>query len=115
MKKPSSKYIHVVTTDSIPGYKVKEVKGLVWGTTVRAKFVGKDILALFRILAGGEVKEYTEMVNDARFDAITRMVRNAKKLGADAVISAQIGTTSQIMPGTVELYAYGTAVTLKKA
>jgi len=63
---------------------------------------------------GGEVKEYTDMVNEARMDAVKRMVNNAKRLGADAVVKTRIGSTSQIMPGAVELFAYGTAVTLKK-
>ena len=108
------KNIEVVTTEYIPGYEVDKVKGIVWGTTVRAKFIGKDIIALFRILVGGEVKEYTNMVNEARLIAIKKMVSNARKLGGDAVVKVRIGSVSQILPGAVELFAYGTAVTLKK-
>ena len=108
-----AKEIQVVTTEFLPGYDVDKVKGIVWGTTVRAKFIGKDVLALLRILVGGEVKEYTNMVNEARLIAIKKMVLNAKRLGADAIIKVRIGTVSQILPGAVELFAYGTAVTLK--
>ena len=107
---PHSLPIHVVTTDEIPGYTIKEVKGLVWGTTVRAKFIGKDILALLKVLVGGEVHHYTDMVNEARRYVIQRMVENARALGANAVVGARIGTTSQIIGGTVEIFAYGTAV-----
>ncbi len=103
-------YIHVVTTPDLPGYDIKEVKGLVWGTSVRAKFLGKDLIAIFRSLVGGEIKEYTDMINIARRHVIERMVANAKALGANAIISSHIGTTSQVLPGTVELFAYGTAV-----
>ena len=110
----ANKYLPVMTISQVPGYEIKDYKGLVWGTTVRAKFIGKDIIALLRILVGGEVKEYTEMVNEARLIAINKMVANARKLGADAVVKARIGSTSQIMPGAVELFAYGTAVTLTK-
>lgn len=109
-----SDFVQVVTTDFVPGYEIKDVKGLVWGTTVRAKFIGKDIIALFRVILGGEVKEYTDMINEARLESIKRMVSNAKKLGADAIVSMRIDSASQIVPGAVELFAYGTAVTLKK-
>jgi len=109
-----AKEIEVVTMDFVPGYEIDKVKGLVWGTTVRAKFIGKDIIALLRIIVGGEVIEYVNMVNEARLIAIKKMVRNAKRLGADAVITARIESVSQILPGAVELFAYGTAVTLKK-
>lgn len=103
-------YVHVVTTEGLPGYNIKEVKGLVWGTTVRSKFVGKDILALMRILVGGEIPEYVEMINEAKRYVIEKMVSNAKLLGANAVVKTRINTTSQVVPGAVEIYAYGTAV-----
>lgn len=102
-------YVHVVTTESVPGYSTKEVKGLVWGTSVRAKFVGKDILAALRTLVGGEVTEYTDMINEARRYVVDRLVRNARALGANAVISVRMGT-AQIIPGTTEIFGYGTAV-----
>lgn len=106
-------HVQVVTGSEIPGEEVEEVKGLVWGTAVRSKFLGKDILAFLKILAGGEVPEYTEMINTARKDVIEKLVKNAKSLDADAVIDMEIGSTAQIIPGTVEIFAYGTAVTLK--
>ncbi|RLG21605.1 hypothetical protein DRN74_01745 [Candidatus Micrarchaeota archaeon] len=106
-------YIHVVSTAEVPGYEIIDIKGLVWGTTVRAKFLGKDLLAIFRSLVGGEIKEYTDMVNIARRQAIERMVANAKALGANAVVNVHIGSTSQVLPGTVELFAYGTAVVIR--
>ena len=104
------RYMQVVTTQEIPGYEIKEVKGLVWGTTVRARFVGKDILAILRVLVGGEVKEYTQMINTARRYVIERMVENAKILGANAIVGVNIGSTAQVVPGTAEIFAYGTAV-----
>jgi uncharacterized protein YbjQ (UPF0145 family) len=106
--------VHVVTTPELPGHTVKEVKGLVWGTSVRARFVGKDIIAVLRVLAGGEIPEYTEMINQARFDVIKRLVKNAQSLGANAVVGTKIGSTAQIIPGTVEIFAYGTAVVVSK-
>lgn len=106
-------YVHVVTTEELPGYNIKEVKGLVWGTTVRSKFVGKDILALLRILVGGEIPEYVEMINEAKRYVIEKMVSNAKLLGANAVIETRINTTSQVVPGAVEICVYGTAVVVE--
>ncbi len=105
--------VHVVTTETVPGYEIVEVKGLVWGTSVRSKFLGKDIIAFFRTLLGGEVKEYTSMVNDARRFVLQRMARNARALGANAVVGVRIGSTAQVIPGTVELFAYGTAVKIR--
>jgi len=90
-----------------------EVLGLVKGSTIRAKHIGKDILAGFRQLVGGEVKEYTEMLQEARQQAQDRMVEEAKKLGANAVIGVRFGT-SQVMQSAAEIVAYGTAVKLKK-
>jgi len=102
-----------VTTETLPAHEIKEVKGLVWGTSVRARFVGKDIIAILRVFAGGEIPEYTEMINEARLNVVKRLVKNAQKLGANAVVSARIGSTAQIVPGTVEIFAYGTAVVVK--
>jgi len=103
----------VVTTESVPGHATGEYVGFVWGTTVRAKFIGHDILAAVKTLMGGEVWQYTEMINNAKQFVINRMVKNAKALGADAVVNARLGS-AQIIPGTIEIFAYGTAVTLKK-
>ncbi|MBI1974232.1 YbjQ family protein [Candidatus Micrarchaeota archaeon] len=111
---PRSEDVHIVTTEQVPGFAIKEVRGLVWGTTVRAKFVGKDIIALLRILVGGEVKEYTEMINDARFYVVQRLVENARKLGANAVVGTRFGSLS-ISPGAAEIFAFGTAVRVAPA
>ncbi len=102
----------VVTTDNISGYKVTETIGIARGNTIRAKHIGKDILASFRMLIGGEIKEYTEMLTEARNAALQRMEWDAQNLGADAVINMRF-VTSQVMSGAAELLAYGTAVKLE--
>ena len=102
----------VVNIDHVPGKEIKEVLGLVRGSTIRAKHVGKDIVAGFRHLVGGELTEYTEMLNEAREVALKRMVEKAEKMGADAVINVRFMTAS-IMRGAAEILAYGTAVKLK--
>jgi len=112
LKKP---YIHVVTSDTLPGYTVKEVKGLVWGTTVRSKFIGNELLALLKVMVGGEIKSYTNMANEARRYVIEKMADNAKALGANAVIGMRIGATSQTIPGATEIFAYGTAVVAERS
>ena len=104
--------IIVTTTDFVPGYEVERVLGVVFGNTVRAKHIGKDISALFKNIVGGEIQEYTEMLSDARKEALNRLIKAAKDLGADAVINVRF-TTSQTMAGAAELLAYGTAVKLK--
>ena len=107
-------YVHVVSTETVPGFEIKEVKGLVWATSVRSKFIGKDILAVLRMVIGGEITEYTEMINEAKRYVIEKLVENAKVLGANAVVGVNISTTSQVLPGAVEIYAYGTAVIIEK-
>jgi len=107
--------VHVVTTETLPGYAVIETKGLVWGTTVRAKFVGKDILASLRVLVGGEVREYTDMMNEARRYVVERLAANARALGANAVLGMRMGSTGHSLPGTMEIFAYGTAVVVERA
>lgn len=79
--------IIVTTTDFVPGYEVERVLGVVFGNTVRAKHIGKDISALFKNIVGGEIQEYTEMLADARKEALNRLIKSAKELGADAVIN----------------------------
>ena len=105
--------MHIVNTEFVPGYRITESVGLVRGSTIRAKHLGKDILAGLRSLVGGEVKEYTEMLVECRNAATNRMVDQAQKLDADAVINVRY-TTSQVMAGAAELLAYGTAVKLEK-
>lgn len=101
-----------VTTDFVPGREITEALGVVRGSTIRAKHVGKDIMASLRMLVGGEVKEYTEMLTEARNESVRRMVAQAEKMDADAVINLRY-MTSQVMSGAAEMLAYGTAVKLK--
>lgn len=104
----------VVTTDYVPGHEVAETIGLVRGSTIRSKHVGKDIIASLRTLVGGEIKEYTEMLIEARNESMRRMEAQAQSIGADAVINVRF-VTSQVMSGAAELLAYGTAVKLRKS
>ncbi|MCG8468536.1 MAG: YbjQ family protein [Gemmatimonadetes bacterium] len=99
----------IVTTDSVPGYEVTEALGVVRGSTIRAKHIGKDFLAGLRTIVGGEIKEYTEMLIEARNESMNRMKTQATTLDADAVISVRF-VTSQVMSGAAELLCYGTAV-----
>ena len=103
----------IATTETIEGKKIAKTLGLVKGNTIRAKWFGKDILAGLRNIVGGELKEYTEMMNDARMQSVQRMEEEAKSLGADAIVSARF-TTSTVTSGAAELLAYGTAVKLRK-
>jgi len=101
----------VATLDQVPGKKVVEVLGMVRGNTIRARAVGKDIMAGLKNLVGGEITEYTKMVAESREQALDRMIEEAKSLGADAVLGVHY-TTSSMMQGAAELLAYGTAVKL---
>ncbi|MBU0497073.1 MAG: YbjQ family protein [Candidatus Thermoplasmatota archaeon] len=102
----------LVNTDFITGKEIKEILGLVRGNTIQAKSIGKDIKAGFRHMAGGEIKEYTEMLAESREIALKRMEEKAQNLSADAIINIRF-MTSAIMGGAAEILAYGTAVTLK--
>lgn len=102
----------VVNTETIPGREIAEVLGMVRGNTIRAKHMGKDIMAGLRHMVGGELVEYTEMLSEAREEALNRMVAEAEKLRADAIINVRL-TTSAISGGAAEILAYGTAVRLK--
>lgn len=99
----------IVNTSQIVGKEISEVLGLVRGNTIRARHIGQDIMAGLRNIVGGEVKEYTQMISEAREEALKRMIAEAEKLGADAVINIRF-TTSQVMGGAAEILAYGTAV-----
>ena len=103
----------LTNTDNIPGYKIGKILGIAIGNTVRAKHIGKDISAGLKSIIGGEIRQYTEMLTDARKESINRMINNAKELGADAVINVRF-MTSATMGGAAELLAYGTAVKLGK-
>ena len=98
-----------VNTETIPGMKITQVKGIVQGNTVRAKHVGRDIAAGFKNIVGGELKGYTELLTEARREAIERMFAQAEQLGANAVVNIRF-STSAVTSGAAELYAYGTAV-----
>lgn len=102
----------IVTTDSIPGKEIIEVKGLVRGSTVRSKNIGKDIGASFKNLVGGELTGYNEMLTEARQIAIGRMVEDAETQGANAIVGMRL-MSSSVMAGAAEMVAYGTAVVIK--
>jgi uncharacterized protein YbjQ (UPF0145 family) len=105
--------MQIHNTDFVPGHRITESLGLVRGSTIRAKHIGKDILAGLRTLVGGEIKEYTEMIMESRNEAVRRMQAQATQLGADGVINVRF-VTSQVMAGAAELLAYGTAVKLER-
>ncbi|MDZ5253878.1 heavy metal-binding domain-containing protein [Clostridium sp. LIBA-8841] len=99
----------ILTTETIPGKGIKEVKGLVKGSTVRCKNIGRDITSSFKNLVGGEMTSYTEMLTEARQIAIGRMVDEAEALGANAIIGMRL-VSSSLAAGAAEMVAYGTAV-----
>ncbi|MAM69276.1 MAG: hypothetical protein CMM12_11020 [Rhodospirillaceae bacterium] len=96
-------------TEDIPGQQIVEFYGVVTGSTVRSKHIGRDILAGFKNLVGGELKGYTELLQEARKEALDRMKEQARSVGANAVINVRFGTSS-VAQGAAELFAYGTAV-----
>jgi uncharacterized protein YbjQ (UPF0145 family) len=99
----------VVTTEQIEGKKVTETLGLVKGSTIRARHIGRDVMAGLRNVVGGEVKDYTVMLAQAREEAVQRMIDQAEKMGANAIICTRF-VTSMVMSGAAEMVAYGTAV-----
>ncbi|MCE2460042.1 MAG: YbjQ family protein [Pseudomonadales bacterium] len=101
----------VVTTETVPGRNIVKTLGLVRGNTVRARHIGKDILAGLRNIVGGEVHEYAKLISESREQALDRMVAEAESLGANAVVSTRF-TTSMMMGGAAELLAVGTAVVI---
>jgi len=103
----------VVTTPDVPGARIAQTLGLVRGNTIRTRHVGIDIVALLRNLAGGEVREYTKMMAEAREQSIDRMVEEAETLGADAVVMVRFQTV-EMMRGAAEMLCYGTAVRLER-
>ncbi len=102
----------ITTTETIPGREISEVIGLAKGNVVRARFVGRDIIAGLRTLVGGEIDEYTKLMAEAREQSYDRMLESARQMGADAVVNVRF-TTSLIMQGSSEIMTYGTAVRLK--
>jgi uncharacterized protein YbjQ (UPF0145 family) len=104
--------IITTTTDSIPNKKISKIIGIVKGSTIRARHIGRDIAAGFKNVIGGEIKSYTQMISQSREEAFNRMVNDAKDQGADAIINVRF-VTSMVMQGAAEILAYGTAVKLK--
>ncbi|MBD3921702.1 heavy metal-binding domain-containing protein [Paenibacillus sp. PR3] len=103
----------IVTTENIPGYKVKEVKGMCFGLIVRSRGIGADIKAAFKGLVGGEIKQFTSLLEDLRKESMDRLVQNAQAMGANGIVmvrfdSGEIGKTMG------EIVAYGTAVVVEK-
>jgi len=103
----------ITTTETVPGKNIKEILGIVKGNTIRARHIGSDIMAGLRQIVGGEIKGYTKMITDSREEAYDRMIGEAKKLKADAVVNVRF-VTSEVMQGAAEILVYGTAVKLGK-
>ena len=102
----------ILTIENVPGKEIKEVKGLVKGSTVRCKNIGRDITASFKNLVGGEMSGYNDMLTEARQIAIGRMVDEAEAMGANAIIGMRL-MSSAVAAGAAEMVAYGTAVVIK--
>jgi uncharacterized protein YbjQ (UPF0145 family) len=108
----ASSNILVSNLELVPGRRIKSHLGMVQGSTVRAKHAGKDILAGLKNIVGGELKAYTELMQEARDEAVQRMLAQAASVGANAVLNIRFATTS-ITAGAAEILAYGTAVVLE--
>jgi uncharacterized protein YbjQ (UPF0145 family) len=102
----------LTTSSQVHGKSIKKTVGLVRGSTIRARHVGRDIMATLRGLVGGEISDYTKMMADAREEAIQRMIQDAERQGANAVVDMRLGT-SMVMQGSAEVIAYGTGVVLE--
>ena len=104
--------MHITTQDQFSDLEIIETLGLVKGNTIRARHIGKDILAGLRSIVGGEIDEYTKMLAESREQAIDRMTKEASALGANGITCIRF-TTSAVLQGSAELLAYGTAVKVK--
>ena len=102
----------ITSTDEVPGYRVTKVLGLVRGNTIRARHIGNDILAVFKMLVGGEISEYTKMLAESREQSLDRMRAEAHQRGANAIVATRF-STSAVMQGAAEILAYGTAVVIE--
>lgn len=102
----------LVNTEKVPGKEILEVFGMVRGSTIQSKHIGKDFMAGLKTLVGGEITEYTEMLESARQIALGRMIKDAENLGANAVVNIRFAT-SAVMQGAAELMVYGTAVRIE--
>jgi len=105
--------MHITTQDEFADYSITQTLGIVRGNTIRARHIGKDIVAGLRTLVGGEITEYTKMLEESREQAIDRMIAEAETLGADGIVCLRF-TTSTVMKAAAELLAYGTAVKMEK-
>lgn len=103
----------ILTIESVPGKNITEVKGLVKGSTVRCKNIGRDIMSGLKNIVGGEMESYNEMLNEARKIALERMIKEAEEMGANAIIGVRL-TSSAIAQGAAEMVAYGTAVVVEE-
>jgi len=102
----------ITTTDSIPNKEIIEILGIARGSTVRARNLGRDIFAGLKNIVGGEISEYTKLQAESREQAMQRMVQDAERMGADAILNMRL-TTAMVMQGASEILAYGTAVKLR--
>ena len=102
----------LTTSSQVQGKSIKKTVGLVKGSTIRARHVGRDIMATLRGLVGGEISDYTKMMADAREEAIQRMIQDAERQGANAIVDMRLGT-SMVMQGSAEVIAYGTGVVIE--
>jgi uncharacterized protein YbjQ (UPF0145 family) len=102
----------ITTTETVKGKKIVRTLGLARGNTIRARHIGRDILALLRNIVGGEITDYTKLLAESREQSLDRMVADAQRLGDNAVVGARFAT-SVLMGGAAELLAYGTAVVLE--
>jgi uncharacterized protein YbjQ (UPF0145 family) len=109
MSPQSAHTIILSNTETVPGKKIVEFYGVVTGNTVRAKHIGRDLMAGLKNIVGGELKGYTELLQDSRKEATERMIEQAQSMGANAVVNVRFATSS-ITQGAAELFAYGTAV-----
>lgn len=101
--------MYLSNIETIPGKNITEYYGLVTGSTVRAKHVGRDFLASLKNIVGGELKSYTELLQEAREEALNRMIKHATEIDANAIVNIRFSTSS-VAQGAAELYCYGTAV-----
>ena len=104
--------MQISNTETIPGFTIVAFHGVVTGSTVRAKHIGRDFMAGLKNLVGGELTGYTELLQEARVEAIDRMTEQAKSVGANAIVNVRFATSS-VAQGAAELFAYGTAVTVE--
>jgi uncharacterized protein YbjQ (UPF0145 family) len=102
----------LTTTHTVPNREIAEILGLARGSTVRSRNIGRDILAVFKNIVGGEIEEYTRLQAEAREQALERLILDARKLNADAIVGIQL-TTAMVAQGAAEILAIGTAVKLK--